>query len=82
MARAHRAGQPDCDYDNGFEDTEISPELARLLVPPRIGALYSHYLRCDACQPFTRRLPTDAVCVESGVRISSEVSRSATLSNR
>jgi uncharacterized protein with PIN domain len=29
---------------------EISPELARLRVPPRIGALYSHFLRCDACQ--------------------------------
>lgn len=29
---------------------EISPELARPQVPPRIGALYSHFLRCDACQ--------------------------------
>ncbi len=29
---------------------EISPELARPQVPPRIGALYSHFLHCDACQ--------------------------------
>ena len=29
---------------------EISPELARSQVPPRVGALYSHFLRCDACK--------------------------------
>ena len=28
---------------------EISPELARPLVPPRISALYSHFLHCDTC---------------------------------
>jgi uncharacterized protein with PIN domain len=29
---------------------EISPELARPQVPPRVAALYSHFLHCDACQ--------------------------------
>jgi len=29
---------------------EISQELARPQVPPCVGALYSHFLRCDACQ--------------------------------
>jgi uncharacterized protein with PIN domain len=29
---------------------EISPEQARQQVPPRVGVLYSHFLRCDACQ--------------------------------
>ncbi|MNH36836.1 hypothetical protein D3C79_976700 [compost metagenome] len=29
---------------------EISLELARTQVPPRVGALYSHFLRCDACK--------------------------------
>jgi uncharacterized protein with PIN domain/sulfur carrier protein ThiS len=29
---------------------ELSPELARPMVPPRIAALHSHFLHCAACQ--------------------------------
>jgi len=29
---------------------ELSPERARPRVPPRIAALHSHFLHCDACQ--------------------------------
>src|SRR5207253_2100052 len=53
LANLLRMSGFDTLYDNRFEDgeiAEISPELARSQVPPRIGALYSHFLRCDACQ--------------------------------
>ncbi|WP_090902669.1 Mut7-C RNAse domain-containing protein [Azotobacter beijerinckii] len=53
LARLLRMCGFDTLYDNHYEDGQIAAiaaEQARPRLPPRIAALYSRFLACDACQ--------------------------------